>query len=96
MVDNTEARARLIALLEEQHTFPSCYTHKVIGKNTEQFRSALQRLVIEFKEIKIVDEKTTASGLHVSVTFELNASGPHAIADLVEMSGQLPDVIYVL
>lgn len=96
MSKNAEARARLMALLDEQHSFPMTYTHKIVGKNTDVFRNALHELVKKFTELKIVSEKQTSTGAHVSVTFEMTASGSHAIADLVEMSGEIPDVLFVL
>lgn len=83
-------------LVESQHRFPTHYMHKVVGKNSEAFRKAVDELLAGTARLKKAGEKLSSNSAHVSITFDLHAHSAHEIVFLVERSQQLKDVLFVL
>ena len=91
-----ETPSRLLELLKSQHTFPTRYVHKVIGKNSPEFLAGVKDLIDSTVRLSEKTKKETASGSHVSVTLELQAIAAEEVVFLIEKSNTLKDVVYVL
>lgn len=89
-------KTKLLELLESQHTFPTQYIHKVIGKNSEAFLNAVSELISQTARLTEKSKKESSNRKHISITFEIHAQSAHEVVFLIERSQKLNDVLFVL
>ena len=87
---------KLRELLKKNHTFPGPYTHKFIGKNSEIFQESVREFEKKFIGLTRISERQSASGAHLSLTYEYIASSPEDIVQLAIETHKINDLIYVL
>jgi putative lipoic acid-binding regulatory protein len=87
---------RFKALLNENSEFPGPYTHKFIGANTPEFRKLVSEFESKFIGLTRTGEKTSASGNHVSFTYEYIAASAEDVVELAIKTKEIPGVLYIL
>jgi len=83
-------------LLESNHSFPTRYIHKIIGKNSEDFKKSIQNLESEFKGLSRTSEKTSANGGHLALTYHFDAKNSEAVIELTTATHKMKDLIFIL
>ena len=83
-------------LLNENHLFPGKYTHKIIGKNSPLFLDSIIEFEKKFIGLIRTQERKSASGAHLSLTYEYLAANAEEVVQLSVESHKINDVIYVL
>jgi hypothetical protein len=83
-------------LLEKIHSFPTKYIHKVIGKNSNDFKASLEALEIQFKGLLRTSEKTSANQAHLAITYDFDAKDPEAVIALTVASHKIKDLLFIL
>ncbi len=83
-------------LLKHNHTFPGPYTHKFIGKNSDIFKDSVREFEQKFIGLTRVNERLSASGAHLSLTYEYIAATPEDVVQLAIETHKINDLIYVL
>lgn len=83
-------------LLEEQETFPTTYTHKLIGKNTPRFAQCLASLEGKFPHLRRKTSRSTHSQGHLAITYVIEAETVDAIIEVLVATEQVEDLIIVL
>ena len=83
-------------LLDHNHQFPGPYLHKFIGKNSEIFKASVAEFEQKFIGLKKLQERLTASGSHISLTYEYIAGSADEVVRLAIETHKINDLIYVL
>ncbi len=83
-------------LLNDTYQFPCTYPHKFIGKDSPIFRSSVVEFEKKFIGLSRMGEKSSASGKHVSLTYEYLAASADDIILLTTETHKINDVIYIL
>ena len=84
------------ALLEKEHQFPMHYLHKLIGKNTPIFLASVAEFEKKHIGLKKVGEKQSASGEHLSLTYEYHAGSADEVIELQKETQKINDLIYII
>ena len=87
---------RFKALLNDNLQFPGTYVHKFIGPNAEEFRKSVTEFEKKFIGLKLVGEKLSSSGAHVSLTYEYLAANAEDVVNLTVETKAIPGVLYIL
>lgn len=88
-----------IAALEENHRFPGPYTLKVIGANSDGFRSAVIAIVREEMRLQYEPRheiRQTPSGRHQSLTLHLTARDARQVAAVYGRLQSLDEVTMLM
>ncbi len=83
-------------LLEAHYTFPCVYTHKFIGKNSSIFKVAVEEFEKKFIGLTRSSERLSASGKHISLTYEYHAATADEVIALAVETQKINDLIYIL
>ena len=83
-------------LLNEHHQFPGPYLHKFIGKNSPLFLESVAEFEKKFIGLTRTSEKQSASGKHLSLTYEYQAASAEDVVELSVQSHKINDLIYIL
>lgn len=83
-------------LLESNHQFPLKYIHKIIGLNSDIFKISVADFESKFIGLKRSQEKPSASGKHIAITYEYFAANADDVVFLVAESNKINDLVYVL
>ena len=84
------------ALLQSHYIFPCVYTHKFIGKNSSLFRTAVEEFEKKFIGLTRSGERLSASGKHLSLTYEYHAAHADEVIALAVETQKINDLIYIL
>jgi putative lipoic acid-binding regulatory protein len=88
--------AKFKSLLESNFQFPCVYTHKIIGANSTIFNSSVEEFEKKFIGLTRKTERLSASGKHLSLTFEYHAASSDDVVQLMIETKKLNDLIYIL
>jgi putative lipoic acid-binding regulatory protein len=83
-------------LLEQNYQFPAVYLHKFIGKNSALFLESVQQFEKKFIGLTKTNERQSASGEHISLTYEYQAANAEDVVELTIQTQQINDIIYIL
>ncbi len=83
-------------LLNSNHQFPLNYVHKIIGANTPVFLNSIKEFEAKFIGLKRTVEKQSASGKHLSLTYEYVAANAEDVVLLTTETQKINDLIYIL
>lgn len=83
-------------LLENNFQFPCTYLHKFIGMNSPIFKTSVTDFEKKFIGLSKVSEKFSASGKHLSLTYEYQAANSDDVVQLLIETHKLNDLIYVI
>ena len=83
-------------LLENTYQFPCVYLHKFIGANTNVFKMSVDEFEKKFIGLVRVNERLSASGKHLSLTYEYQAANSEDIVQLTVETQKLNDIIYIM
>ncbi|MBC7398215.1 MAG: DUF493 family protein [Bdellovibrionales bacterium] len=83
-------------LLKANHQFPMVYLLKFIGKNSRIFLESVTHFEIKFTGLQKVGEKQSASGRHLSLTYEYQAPTAEDVVELNIQCHKINDLIYLL
>lgn len=83
-------------LLKLHHEFPTVYHHKFIGKNSPVFIESVAEFEKKFSGLSRVSERQSASGRHLSLSYEYQADSAEAVVELSVESHKIKDLIYIL
>ena len=83
-------------LLEAHYTFPCVYTHKFIGKNSTIFKTSVDEFEKKFIGLTRSTERLSASGKHLSLTYEYHAANADEVIALAVETQKINDLIYIL
>ena len=95
-MSNSDSYQKFRELLNENYQFPCIYLHKIIGKASEPFSVSLAVFESKFIGLKKTIERKSASGQHLSLTFEYHAASADDVILLVEETRKLADLLYIL
>ncbi len=84
------------ALLETNHEFPCVYTHKFIGAHSPIFKTSVEEFEKAFIGLTRVSERLSASGKHLSLTYDYQAANPEDVVQLMIATQKLNDLIYII
>ena len=84
------------ALLDCNYQFPCMYLHKFIGANTTVFKMAVADFEKKFIGLVRVTERLSASGKHLSLTYEYQAANAQDVVQLTVETQKLNDIIYIM
>jgi putative lipoic acid-binding regulatory protein len=84
------------ALLESNFEFPCVYLHKFIGSNSSIFKTSVEEFEKKFIGLKRISERQSASGKHLSLTYEYQAANSDDVVLLLTETHKLNDLIYVI
>jgi putative lipoic acid-binding regulatory protein len=88
--------AKFKALLEAEHQFPIQYMHKLIGKNSPIFLASVAEFEKKHIGLTRTGEKTSASGKHLSLTYEYHAASADEVIELQKETQKINDLIYII
>lgn len=94
MAEDPFAKFRM--LLNQNHEFPGPYLHKFIGKNSTIFLNSVADFEKKFIGLTRTGEKQSASGAHLSLTYEYIAANADEVIQLAVETHKINDLIYVL
>ncbi len=83
-------------LLLQNFQFPCVYTHKIIGANSVIFKSSVIEFETKFIGLSKTTERLSASGKHLSITYEYQAANPEDVVQLMIETRKMNDLIYIL
>lgn len=83
-------------LLVETYLFPANYTHKFIGKNSENFKVSVTEFEGKFVGLIRTGEKKSASGNHLALTYDFLAGSADDIIELAKATHLVSDLLYIL
>ena len=83
-------------LLKGHYVFPCLYTHKFIGKNSTIFRDSVDEFEKKFIGLTRSSERLSASGKHLSLTYEYHAANADEVIALAIETQKINDLIYIL
>ena len=83
-------------LLLQNFQFPCIYIHKIIGKNSPIFKTSISEFEAKFIGLTKTTERLSASGKHVSITYEYQAASPEDVVQLMVETQKLNDLIYII
>jgi len=84
------------SLLESNFQFPCVYLHKFIGANSPIFKTSVEEFEKKFIGLTRVTERLSASGKHLSLTYEYLAANSEEVVQLVFETQKLNDIIYII
>ena len=84
------------SLLESNFQFPCVYTHKVIGANSTIFKNSITEFENKFVGLTKTTERLSASGKHISITYEYQAANVEDVVQLMIETQKLNDLIYII
>ena len=84
------------SLLESNFQFPCVYLHKFIGANSPIFKASVDEFEKKFIGLTRVTERLSASGKHLSLTYEYLAANSEEVVQLVFETQKLNDIIYII
>ncbi len=84
------------SLLNEHHQFPSQYTHKFIGKNSEIFKASVIEFEAKFIGLTKSTERLSASSKHLALTYVYWAASADDVIKLTTETHKINDIIYIL
>ncbi len=88
--------AKFKSLLESNFQFPCVYTHKLIGTNSTIFQTSIEEFEKKFIGLTRKTERLSASGKHLSLTYEYHAASADDVVLLMIETRKLNDLIYIL
>ena len=83
-------------LLDQNYQFPATYLHKFIGKNSPIFLESVQEFEKKFIGLVKTMERQSASGAHISLTYEYQAASADDVIELTIQTQHINDIIYIL
>lgn len=83
-------------LLNQSYQFPCPYLHKFIGKNSSLFKNSVSDFEKKFIGLKRTGENQSASGKHLSLTYEYQAASADDVIQLAVETQKINDIIYIL
>ena len=83
-------------LLNQHHQFPTMYHHKFIGKNSPLFIESVAEFEKKFIGLTRISERQSASGRHLSLSYEYQAANAEDVVELSVQSHKINDLIYIL
>lgn len=83
-------------LLDQNFQFPCSYTHKIIGANSTIFKNSISEFEAKFIGLTRTTERLSASGKHISITYEYQAASPDDVVQLMIETQKLNDLIYII
>lgn len=95
-MSNEDPFAKFKELLEKEHQFPLNYVHKLIGKNSPIFLESVAEFEKKHIGLKRVGEKKSASGEHISLTYEYLAGSADDVIELQKETQKINDLIYII
>ena len=95
-VSNADPFEKFRTLLEAHYTFPCVYTHKFIGMNSSIFRTSVEEFEKKFIGLTRSAERRSASGKHLSLTYEYHAANADEVIALAVETQKINDLIYIL
>ncbi len=95
-MSKTDPFEKFRTLLEAHYTFPCVYTHKFIGKNSSIFKTAVEEFERKFIGLTRSTERLSASGKHLSLTYEYHAANADEVIALAVETQKINDLIYIL
>jgi putative lipoic acid-binding regulatory protein len=95
-MSHDERFAKFKELLEKEHQFPLQYIHKIIGKNSPIFLQSVAEFEKKHIGLKRTGEKKSASGEHVSLTYEYHAANADDVIALQVETQKINDLIYII
>lgn len=84
------------ALLESEMMFPTTYIHKFIGRETEKFLASVRAFEGKFVGLKRTQERTSASGGFLALTYSFIAGTPDDVIELTRETQAIEDLLYIL
>ena len=95
MSEQVEERARMLALLEHNHTFPGPHSLRVISRSSEPSAivTAVTAVGAELKECKAKPSKT---GKYTSYHLVVRVGAADDVLSMYQVVGALEDVMTVL
>ncbi len=95
-MSNADPFEKFRTLLEAHYTFPCVYTHKFIGKNSSLFKTSVEEFEKKFIGLTRSSERQSASGKHLSLTYEYHAAHADEVITLAVETQKINDLIYIL
>lgn len=92
----TRDYAKLKCLLEEQETFPTVFTHKFIGRNSDGFTRGVTAWEARFPKARQTIARKSAGDGHLALTYEFDAANADEIIALLEATAEIEDVLVIL
>lgn len=83
-------------LLNKNYQFPAVYIHKFIGANSQIFKNSVSEFEKKFIGLKRTNENQSASGKHLSLTYEYQAANADDVVLLTTETQKINDLIYIL
>ena len=84
------------SLLESNFQFPCVYTHKFIGSNSVIFKDSVSEFESKFIGLVRTSERLSASGKHLSLTYEYQAASSDDVVQLMMATQKINDLIYII
>lgn len=72
------------------------YHHKFIGKNSPLFIESVAEFEKKFIGLTRISERQSASGRHLSLSYEYQAANAEDVVELSVQSHKINDLIYIL
>lgn len=91
-----DPHAKFRALLDKNYQFPAIYLHKFIGANSTIFTTSVTDFEKKFIGLTRVTQRLSASGKHMSLTYEYMAANAEEVIQLVLETQKINDIIYII
>jgi putative lipoic acid-binding regulatory protein len=88
--------SKLKELLEAQETFPSRFTYKFVGRNSDKFARSVERLEQAYPALRHETTRKSANDQHMSKTYLFEAPSADAIIDVFRAIEQIEDLLVIL
>ncbi len=90
-------KARLLALLESQHSFPGPYTFKVIYRNEDDMSERIRARIKEVTGIEVTDNqvavRSSSAANFLSMTLDMDVQTAQEVLDVYDVLSTLEDVV---
>lgn len=90
-----QARARAIALLESQHTFPGPYEFRVVVR-ADGVSAVVSALAAALARPSRVDERRSGAGRWVSVRYRVEIASAYEVLETYDLLRGMDQVVLVL
>ena len=95
--DERREKARLLALLESQHSFPGPYTFKVIYRNKDDMSEHIRARIKEATGIKITDGqvavRSSSAANFLSMTLDMDIQTAQEVLDVYDVLSTVEDIV---
>ena len=95
MSDSMEERARMLALLEHNHTFPGPYSLRAISRASEP-SAIVSALVAVGAEVEGCNARPSKNGKYMSFHLVIRVNSAEDVLAVYQVVGALEDVLTVL